>query len=85
MYIIFEAPFTVLVALGMIFFESATSGVIAIYWFLIAFFLQRELDGKMMHCNLTKLGLIDQRSKVNYELMKKIKSAKLAGCESLLT
>jgi hypothetical protein len=43
--------------------------MIAIYWFIIAFFLQRELDGRMAHCNQTKLKLIDKRSQVNYEIL----------------
>jgi hypothetical protein len=54
--------------------------MIAIYWFLIAFFLQRELDGRMAHCNQTKLKLIDKRSQVNYEILSKIKAAKMANC-----
>ncbi len=58
--------------------------MIAIYWFIIAFFLQRELDGRMSHCNQTKLKLIDKRSQVNYEILRKMKAAKLAGYENLL-
>lgn len=38
----------------------------------------------MSHCNQTKLKLIDKRSQVNYEILRKIKPAKLAGCESLM-
>lgn len=38
----------------------------------------------MSHCNATKLKLIDRRSRINYQLIRKIKSAKLAGCEDLL-
>lgn len=41
MYLIFQAPFTILVAIIMLFAESRTYGIIGIYWFLIAFLLQR--------------------------------------------
>lgn len=84
LYLVFEAPITVIGALFLLFLESPSYGMIAIYWFIIAFFLQRELDGRMSHCNQTKLKLIDKRSQVNYEILKKIKPAKIAGCESLL-
>jgi ABC-type multidrug transport system fused ATPase/permease subunit len=84
LYLLFEAPITVIGALFLLFLESPSYGMIAIYWFIIAFFLQRELDGRMSHCNQTKLKLIDKRSQINYEILRKIKSAKLAGCESLL-
>jgi ABC-type multidrug transport system fused ATPase/permease subunit len=66
LYLFFEAPITVVGALILLFIESPSYGMIAIYWFLIAFFLQRELDGRMSHCNQTKLKLIDKRSQVNY-------------------
>lgn len=66
MHLIFEAPFTILVAIIMLFAESRTYGIIGIYWFLIAFFMQRELEDRMASCNSTKLGLIEQRSKINY-------------------
>lgn len=58
MYLIFEVPFTIIVAIIMLFVESKKYGFIAIYWFVIAFLLQRELDGRMTHCNKTKLDLI---------------------------
>ena len=58
MYLIFEVPFTIIVAIIMLFVESKRYGFIAVYWFVIAFLLQRELDGRMTHCNKTKLGLI---------------------------
>jgi ABC-type multidrug transport system fused ATPase/permease subunit len=66
LHLIFEAPVTVVGALFLIFLESPSYGMIAIYWFIIAFFLQRELDGRMSHCNQTKLKLIDKRSQSNY-------------------
>lgn len=66
MHLCFEAPITVIGALVLIFLESPSYGIIAIYWFVIAFLLQRELDGRMAHCNQTKLRLIDKRSQVNY-------------------
>ena len=80
LYLCFEAPTTVIGAMILLFLESPSYGMIAIYWFIIAFFLQRELDGRMAHCNATKLKLIDKRSQVNYEFLKKVKAAKLAGC-----
>ena len=43
------------------------------------FLIQRELDGRMMHCNQTKLGLIEKRSNINYDLFDKIREAKLIG------
>ena len=51
----FEAPFIIVVAIVMLFTENSHYGFIGVYWFLIAFLLQRELDGRMMHCNTTKL------------------------------
>jgi ABC-type multidrug transport system fused ATPase/permease subunit len=85
MNIIFEAPFTIVVAIILLFNESSHYGFIGVYWFLIAFLLQRELDGRMMHCNHTKLGLIEKRSNLNYDLFDKIREAKLIGWEGLLT
>jgi hypothetical protein len=73
MYFIFEVPFTIIVAIIMLFVESKRYGFIAVYWFVIAFLLQRELDGRMTHCNKTKLGLIEKRANTNYELLEKIK------------
>lgn len=73
MYLIFEVPFTIIVAIIMLFVESKRYGFIAVYWFVIAFLLQRELDGRMTHCNKTKLGLIEKRANTNYELLEKIK------------
>jgi len=64
----------------LLFLESPSYGMIAIYWFVIAFLLQRELDGHMAQCNQTKLKLIDKRSQVNYEILSKIKAAKMLGC-----
>ena len=51
LYMVFEAPITVVGALALLFLESPSYGLSAIYWFIIAFFLQRELDGHMAHCN----------------------------------
>ena len=68
----------------MLFFENKSYGFIGIYWFIIIFLLQRELDGKMTHCNKTKLGLIKERSKTNYELMKYMTEAKLIGWENVI-
>lgn len=85
MNIIFEAPFTIFVAIILLFNESSHYGFIGVYWFAIAFLLQRELDGRMMHCNHTKLGLIEKRSNLNYDLFDKIREAKLIGWEGLLT
>jgi len=73
MYLVFEVPFTIIVAIIMLFVESKRYGFIAVYWFVIAFLLQRELDGRMTHCNKTKLRLIEKRSTVNYELLEKMK------------
>ena len=85
MNIIFEAPFTIIVAIFLLFNESSHYGFIGIYWFLIAFLLQRELDERMKHCNTTKLKLIEQRSNLNYDLLDKFKSAKLIGWEDIIT
>ena len=38
----------------------------------------------MKHCNDTKLGLIEARSKINYQILGKIKSARLLGYQDLL-
>ena len=59
MYMLFDAPFTIVVSIFLLFNESSHYGFIGIYWFLIAFLLQRELDGRMRHCNTTKLKLIE--------------------------
>lgn len=79
MNMIFEAPFTIIVSIFVLFNESSHYGIIGIYWFLVAFLLQRELDGRMTHCNTTKLKLIEQRSNLNYDLFDKFKAAKLIG------
>jgi len=73
MHMFFEAPFIIVIAIVMLFNESSHYGFIGIYWFMIAFLLQRELDGRMTHCNQTKLGLIAKRSNLNYDLFDKIK------------
>lgn len=65
-YNAFEIPFTLVVALLMLFMQDLKYGFIGLYWFLIAFFLQRLLDSRMKDCNITKLRLIEQRSKLNY-------------------
>lgn len=85
MNIVFEAPFTIIVAIILLFNESSHYGFIAIYWFLIAFLLQRELDGRMTHCNTTKLKLIEQRSNLNYHMLDAFKTAKLIGWEDVIT
>ena len=59
-------------------------GFIGVYWFLIAFLLHRELDERMTECNSTKLGLIEKRSKINYEVLDCIKEAKIIGWEDVL-
>jgi len=41
MHLFFDAPFTIIVALIMLFVESKRYGFIGVYWFLIAFLLQR--------------------------------------------
>jgi hypothetical protein len=73
MYLVIEAPFTIVVAIILLFRESHIYGMIGIYWFVIAFLVQRELDSKMKHCNQTKLSLINERSKINYDLFGMIK------------
>jgi ABC-type multidrug transport system fused ATPase/permease subunit len=84
MYLFFEVPFTIIVAIIMLFVESKRYGFIAVYWFVIAFLLQRELDGRMTHCNKTKLRLIEKRSSINYELLDKMKEAKVIGYQNLI-
>ena len=84
LYLIIQAPFIIIVAILMLFYESSTYGFIAIYWFLIAFLLHRELDEKMTHCNSTKLDLIKDRSKINYEMLDCMKEAKIIGWEDVL-
>ena len=44
MHLFFEIPFTIIAALTMLFFENKRYGLIAVYWFIIAFLVQRELD-----------------------------------------
>lgn len=85
MDMIFEAPFTIIVSIILLFNESSHYGFIGIYWFMIAFLLQRELDGRMTLCNRTKLKLIEQRSNLNYHLLDKFKGAKLIGWEDIIT
>lgn len=84
MYFIFEAPLTIAIALILLFIEDRAYGLIAGYWFLIAFLLHRELDEHMTHCNATKLALIEKRSKINYEVLDGIKQAKLIGWEDMM-
>ena len=69
LYLGCEIPYTIGVAIIWLFGLNISLGVIALYWFLVIFLLQRSLDDRMKLCNLTKLGLIDKRSKVNYECM----------------
>jgi hypothetical protein len=38
----------------------------------------------MANCNATKLGLIEQRSKINYEVLDCIKEAKMIGWENIM-
>jgi ABC-type multidrug transport system fused ATPase/permease subunit len=68
----------------MLFAENSAYGFIGVYWFLIVFLLHRELDGKMAHCNTTKLGLIERRSKENYEMLFGMREAKLVGWEDVM-
>ncbi len=80
-YLFFETPFTIVAAILMLFYESHVYGLIGIYWFIIAFLIQLELDGKMTHCNETKLKLIEKRSQRNYEHLEQIREAKVIGWE----
>ena len=66
LYLGCEIPFTIGVTLIWLFNLNLSLGVIALYWFLVVFLVQRALDDRMKLCNLTKLGLIDRRSKLNY-------------------
>lgn len=84
LYLAVEIPFTLGVAVIWLFALNFYLGVIALYWFLIIFLLQRALDDRMQRCNLTKLRLIDQRSKLNYEFMEKITLARVVRAESLM-
>lgn len=72
LYLGVEIPFTIGVAIIWLFSINTYLGLIALYWFLVIFLVQRALDDRMRKCNLTKLRLIDQRSKLNYEFMEKI-------------
>lgn len=38
----------------------------------------------MTHCNQTKLGLIEKRSKINYEILNEIRQAKIIGWEDVI-
>ncbi len=84
MYMAIQAPFTILLTIYLLYLENYKYGLIGIYWFVIAFLIQRELDQKMKHCNDTKLKLIEARSKVNYDIIGKIRTAKLLGHQDLL-
>ncbi len=61
-----EIPFTIGIAIIWLFGLNFSLGLISIYWFAVIFLVQRVLDDRMKHCNITKLGLIDKRSKLNY-------------------
>jgi hypothetical protein len=69
LYLGCEIPYTIGVAIIWLFGLNISLGVIALYWFLVVFLVQRTLDDRMKLGNLAKLGLIDQRSKLNYEFM----------------
>lgn len=79
LYIAVQAPFTILITIYLLYLENYKYGWIGIYWFVIVFLVQRELDSKMRHCNRTKLKLIEARSKINYLIIGKIRHAKLLG------
>jgi hypothetical protein len=72
LYLAVEIPFTIGVAIIWLFLLNPYLGFIAMYWFAVIFLVQRVLDDQMHHCNITKLRLIDERSKLNYEFMEKI-------------
>lgn len=38
----------------------------------------------MTHCNATKLGLIDKRSKINYEMLFGMTNARITGWEDVI-
>jgi hypothetical protein len=84
MYMAIQAPFTIICTIYLLYLQNYKYGLIGIYWFIIAFLIQRELDSKMTHCNDTKLKLIEARSKINYDIIGKIRTAKLLGHEELL-
>jgi len=84
LYLAVEIPFTIGVAIIWLFLLNAYLGFIALYWFIFIFLVQRVLDDRMHHCNITKLKLIDERSKLNYEFMEKITFARTIRAESLL-
>ena len=69
LYLGCEIPFTIGVTIIWLFDLTISLGIIALYWFVVVFLLQRALDDRMKLCYLTKLGLIDKRSKLNYEFM----------------
>ena len=72
-----EIPFTITVAIILLFTLNFSLGFITIFWFIIIFLLQGVLARKMGHCNLTKHELIHQRSKFNYEFMEKVSKARV--------
>lgn len=84
LYLTLEIPYTIVVALLWLFRLNCSLGLIALIWFLVVFSFQRVLDARMRQCNLTKLGLIDKRSRFNYEFMEKIREARVIHSESLM-
>lgn len=84
LYLAMEIPFTIGIAIIWLFKLGSFLGIIAVYWFVVIFLMQRSLDDRMHKCNLTKLRLIDQRSKLNYEFMESIELARIIRFESML-
>jgi hypothetical protein len=61
-----EWPFTIIVTVYLLFELNFSLGLIAFFWFAVDVVLQRKLNNKRRHCNLTKHELISKRAKLNY-------------------
>lgn len=77
LWMLLEIPVTLVVAVVLLFRESLSFGIVGLYWIIIVFFLQREISDRLIETTLEKHGLMEDRAKFNYEIMQKIRLARL--------
>jgi hypothetical protein len=68
-WMLLDIPLTLIVAIVLLFMESATFGFVGLYWIIVMYFLQRWLSEKLGRCIRVKNGFVEERAKFNYETM----------------
>lgn len=83
-WMLLDIPLTLIVAIVLLFMESATFGFVGLYWIIVMYFLQRWLSDQLGRSIRIKNALVEERAKFNYETMQQIQEARLDHSESIL-